>query len=531
MKQVTKTGLYSTPINLDSGYIDLVPDVTGPNNIPYDFNVSSTHLETEEYVRRAHKAYMRDGLVKRAVDTYDEVFKDIKLIGNPEIIKYLEKRLDLMSLVSGESWKTTIFRSVHEVWKTGNAMLVKMRGNSNDAFRAVYEDAPYALKAFQLVSIEELEPRQLTTGHIVWRKSVDSALTKIVDQNPEVLEDTLINSLPDSDIQEKDILPGRDCLHLAYKKGAGQRYGWGLTLSALDSVLAHKHLERGTWVMLSKYQSPLTHVTVAPSPHLGTSTPLPALYNQLKNTLTSRGPDGFIITPDSVKINAIGSESRAIRTSEYLDYGLKKNSSALGASPSILGLENATASAAEAADKMLMRKARHMMNQIAWAIESQLFWEIIYESGKYDPYTNPDHRVTVGFVESDEELLRKTENHNADLYTKNVIDLDEARKRSDILGKPNVNRLHHKLTEKDSSTQVPKPSITDSLSSEVYKVLKTVAIDYPYTEEKAALFCDVASTLLNIPLKQQDKLIELLQENEFTSEQQIAIAISLGDKT
>ena len=110
-------------------------------------------------VKKASQAYVTDALVRQAVDKYAENFRDFDLVGSDEQVNYLKNRLNLLSLKSGEHWKTTFARIINEYFKTGNAFIVKFRGgNFADTKRALYKNNPYPIGMLALISAERLEP-------------------------------------------------------------------------------------------------------------------------------------------------------------------------------------------------------------------------------------------------------------------------------------------------------------------------------------------------------------------------------------
>lgn len=412
-------------------------------------------------IRKGASAYIVDGLVRHSVDRYSEQFKDFSLSGGEKQVKYLEDRLNLMSLKMGESWKTTLARSVNEYFKVGNAYLTKIRGFSDKASRPLYENKPYAIVGLRLVSADLIQPKIDMQGTVLGWEPIGAGLfassSLIVDKGKTLPKNRALVALPEpqnKEEKERLILPGLDFCHLAYKKPADCAVGVGMTLSGLEDVALLRTIESNTATMLKKYSMPLLHHKVlrkaGPGGNLQQELDRATLMHQRS------APDGVMVTGENHEITSVGAESLALRVEGYLDFFSSRACVGIGASSDLLGLRPSTLSTAQAANERMMSKVRYCQAEIAREIEFFLLWEILYEGG-FDPFTKEEDRVTLTFKDIDEDRTIKLQTHAADLFTKNLVDHEGALKMGGFQEKPKEQQMH--FTKYQKPLKVVKPPV------------------------------------------------------------------------
>jgi hypothetical protein len=380
----------------------------------------------EKLVNRSIHAYVVDGIVRQSVDKMAESYIDIRLIGGTAQMNYLRSRLDIMGLAAGEDWKTTFSRALHDLWKAGNGHLIKIRGNVKGAVRPLYETSPRAIVGLFLVSPNRLEPK-LVDGYTVW-KLKDKAKTEPIKlmipgstdlpRSKAKLEGTMV------DTKEGEMLAGRDIVHLAYKKPSDGFWGIGFTFSALEDVVQLRSLEQNVAIMAKKNGSPLYHHIINRAMSPGKT--ITAEIQGAAMLHRTSAPEGVIVTGPGHEIKVIGAESHALRFGEYLKYYSNRCFAGLGVTPFLMGFETGTLGAAEAAKELIVTKIRFGLAEAARTLETFILWEMLWEGG-WDPYAKESDRVYLEFVDIDETRRHKKENQAADLYTKSLIDLQEAR--------------------------------------------------------------------------------------------------------
>jgi hypothetical protein len=398
-----------------------------------------------ELVAKSTIAYTVDGLVKHSVDKFSELIKDFDFEGiNDEAVKYVKKRLKDISVNINEHWKTFFTRVILEYFKTGNAFILKVRGGGRVlSTRPLYKNKPIAISGLFLVSAERLEPvfDSAGNGFRGWRL-VDVKKEKVNTIRADARKLPTDQALYDIKVDNSDgvFIPGVDIVQIAYKKSADSNYGLAIVAPGLEDVAALRNLELNTLVLAKKFSNPLLHHKI-----IGTS-PVGGAQDDINKAYSLhrfKPVDGVIITNHRHELKAIGAESQALRLEGYLKYFAARACAGLGTSPHLLGLEPATLGTAEAANEMLRDRVRFCQKDIARQFEMFIINELLWESGKYDPYSNDDDEVTLEFDDIDVDRTIKMQTHEADMFNKGVTDHEEMRKRSKIKGKHKDDLLYH----------------------------------------------------------------------------------------
>lgn len=469
-----------------------------------------------ELIKRATTAYSVDAIIRQAVDRYAESFKDFKLEGDEKVVRYLEGRLNTISLRTGEHWKTLITRIVDEFFKVGNCLILKVRGNAiSGVRRPLYKEKPFALSGLFIVAAERCEPgvdkEQRFSG---WKLRGSKEIPPLTTDSPFRLdsEQALITLGPNT----KDIFKnGMDVVHISYKKGA-ETGGWGvgLTLPVIEDVTLLRQLEMSVAILVKKYTNPLIHHKI-----LRTTNPTYGAQNEINEAtrLHQRtSPDGVIITGPYHEIKAVGAESQALRVKEYLDYFIHRVFAGLGVSPAIMGYDTTTVGTAEHTQQLLFDKILFCQESIAREVEFFIFNELLWEGG-YDPYSNEKDRVKLVFDEVDKSGRIKRHAAAADLYNKNLIDQKQALELAEIKGIPNKNLLYlnqvqiplAKATE--AAKAAARPKTTANLQEAINRIL-------PRDASEVEEFIGLLKNLIEIP----DELVSSLNTD---------LTLLIGDDT
>lgn len=395
-------------------------------------------------VKKSGVAYNVDAMVRQAVDKFSEMFKSFSFDGGEEQVKYLQDRFIQMTLQTGEHWETLFTRIIHEYFKTGNAFIVKRRGgNIISGKRPLYKNKPFTVSGLSLISSDRLDVYRATDGGFVgWEISGTkddetlSLILRTATQLPPEQARIQVSKMPD---KKNVLVPGLDIVQIAYKKGADSNWGFGVTLAALEDVSLRRTLEQTTAVMMRKFSNPVLHYKI-----LRPSSPLAGMQqeiNQAHDLWRRMSPDGVLITGGNAEVKAVGSESQALRVGEYLKYFMGLSLAGLGMSPFLMGLEAGGQGTVESAVELLMMRVRFCQAEISREIEMWILNELLWEGG-YDPYSNPEHKVKLVFEDMDEDRNIKLRAHAADVFSKNLVDHQEARTIGAVKGKHSEEDLY-----------------------------------------------------------------------------------------
>jgi hypothetical protein len=89
----------------------------------------------------------------------------------------------------------------------------------------------------------------------------------------------------------------------------------------------------------------------------------------------------------------------------------------------------------------MMMKVRFCQAEIAREIEMFIINELLWEGG-FDPYSKEEDQVRLVFEDIDQNLQIKLQTHAADMFSKNMLGHEEARKLGNIRGKANEQDLY-----------------------------------------------------------------------------------------
>lgn len=450
--------------NLEGGDVKNIDNPVGPGDHTSLFdNSHSKDSQIKKAIVRAINAYAVDGFIRNCVDRHAELFKDFVLQGEQEPTAYVQKRLTLMSLRTGEHWKTTISRYIHEYFKHGNPFLLKIRsGDVEPAARPLFKARPYSLAAFFVVSPEKLEIHYKNKKFIGWmvKGKENTGVTLFTGSQSTNKDKALITTRLPQDTKGV-LFPGMDVIHTAYKKPSDSHYGIGLVFASMEDIGLLRNMEQTVSVMVKKNSIPILwhRVTRPVNPAGGIQTDI----NNAVRMHQSSAPDGVIVTPGTHELKMLGSESHAMRNEGYLKYFAYRSFAGMGMSPFLMGFEAASMGAVDAAIEILMQRIRFCQEELSRDLEMFLINEILWEGG-FDPFTNEAHQVKLLVKDIDEARLIKLRTHFADLYTKNVITFDEFRNTTGFYGKVDDNNLYlNRVTiplEKEKAKLAPNPNGT-----------------------------------------------------------------------
>lgn len=508
-----------TSVSSKNTYEEVVSKVVSPTEatIRPELSYSTKRdLQLRNLIKKSGSAYNIDGLIRQAVDKYAENFKAFSFEGDPKCVKYLEDRLNTMSLHTGEYWKTFLTRLITEYFKTGNAFVVKLRGGlEKSGFRPLYSNRPYSLSGFSLISADRLDVAADPEGSFLgWKfavgtqeKKLDLVLPGAQRLNPASALITVPN--PPSEVKERVFLSGPDVVQIAYKKGADSNWGVGLTLPSLEDIALLRTMEQTTAIMSKKFANPIIHHKIirSASPQAGIQSEIDQAY-----VLHRRAdPTGVIITGGNSEIKAVGAESQALRLEGYLRYFLDRAFSGLGVSQAVMGIGSMSIGAAQAGQEILMTKVRFCQEELSREIEFFILNEILWE-GKFDPYTNPAHKVKLVFEDIDQDALIKLQTHAAQQFNMNMMDHGEARSFGKLKKKPVESELYLnkiKKAELDHETKGKVQQIKAKPSA------KEVRQYVPTSDEHIDDFLFLIKQRMGIDLSEyRDNIEELLGDEE-----------------
>jgi len=150
----------------------------------------------------------------------------------------------------------------------------------------------------------------------------------------------------------------------------------------------------------------------------------------VRETIEYMPSGGVFVSDHRHKIQAIGSEGKALKIEEYLAYFKKRVYAGLGVSPMDMGeADSANRSTANTLSKIAIQSIEALQRYIKTFIETYIINEILLEGGFHEALIDSEKMVNIKFGSVDKEEKSKEENQTIQLWLNNLISEKEARKR------------------------------------------------------------------------------------------------------
>lgn len=370
-------------------------------------------------------AYLADGIIGQAIDKYVEVVvkEGWRFDGNPEQVKYLKRRLDMMTISNkdGEPWELVFERAIRDFIKYGNCFLTPQRTQSLDPFPGL--------------------PLQSLQGKAPIGAYFNLPPTQMF---PELDETGKIRSWIQKVKHRDKVFPIQNILHFTYRKEAGGIWGVPHTISVIEDIRALRQVEENILKLIYKNLNPLIHQQIPDITGNGEGRQ-EDIDDAVRNFQTM-APDGYIITPPGHKLQILGVESQALKAEEYLKYFMDRVFIGLGVSELIMGLNaGATAGTAEAITAQMHHRAKMYQFFLSKYFTFYILYELLMEGG-YDPWNKEEDQVIWAWNEIEIDRQIKEQTHALNLWTMNAVSIEEARLMMKITEEPDWTSFYvHKI--------------------------------------------------------------------------------------
>jgi hypothetical protein len=358
--------------------------------------------------------------IAQDVDSY--VFKAIQkkvhrfilagweLVGDDkETLNYVKKRLKEIELISGMPFDLLMKDLAHDLIRYSNCAWVKVRNEdaSKGQTRVVNGKTIEPVAGYFLLPFETL-----------WFK---------VKKNGEIKK--VMQSVPNTG-QTKEFAP-QDVIHFYTNKKPGFTMGTPELLPVLEDIALLRRLEENVENMIDANLHPLFHYKVGNDNHPERYGPDGVKESDLvRNTLEYMPSGGIFVSDHRHKIEAIGSEGKALSIQDYIDYFKKRVFAGLGVSPIDMGEgDTANRSTANTLSKIAIQDVEALQRTVKTFVETYVINELLLEGGYQDALVESSKRVEIKFGTVDKEEKSKVENQAIQLWTNNLINETEARKR------------------------------------------------------------------------------------------------------
>jgi hypothetical protein len=396
---------------------DVAPKATKPEQVRKvrDRGFSYTHRHRGNWFRPEYE--FDEIQIAHDVDSY--LFRAIKkkvdrffLAGyefvsmNEEALAYVKTRIAEMEMATNKPFKLLLKETVRDLIRYSNCMWVKSRdklksaGSVRKDIRGV-ELEPVA--GYHILPFETLQFKTRSNGD----------LKKVKQVTPDGVQ--------------KEFFP-TDVIHFYSNRNPGFSVGTPELLPALDDIALLRRIEENVEELIETNLFPVFHYKIG-------NDQFPERYGPdgrketeiVKRSIEYMPSGGVYVSDHRHEIQAIGSESKALRIDFYLTYFKSRVFSAIGVSGVDMG-EGASAnrSTASTMSKAMMMDVEALQILVKTFMEFYVINELLLEGG-YNPL-DEDQQVHVKFGVIDKEERLALENNQIQLFANKLTTQTETRK-------------------------------------------------------------------------------------------------------
>jgi hypothetical protein len=326
-----------------------------------------------------------------------------------ETVTYIKRRIKEIELTSGMPFDLLIKGLAHDLFRYSNCAWVKVRSREASTGKV------------RVVNGKEIDPVAgyfLLPFETLWFKVKRNGEIKKIMQEVQNTGDT------------KEFSP-QDVIHFYTNKKPGFTMGTPELLPVLEDISLLRRLEENVENMIDANLHPLFHYKVGNDNHPERYGPDGVKESDLvRNTIEYMPSGGVFVSDHRHKIEAIGSEGKALSIDNYIDYFKKRVFAGLGVSPIDMGEgDTANRSTANTLSKIAIQDVEALQSTVKMFVETYVINELLLEGGFEEALLNDDLKVEIKFGSVDKEEKSKEENQTIQLWINNLISETEARKR------------------------------------------------------------------------------------------------------
>lgn len=324
---------------------------------------------------------------------------------NPKTVSSVLKRLAEISRVSPFSFDDTLREYTRSIVAYGNGFIAMNRADKSSAKTKTYKIQDKNVTNIQAIqTLNPIELSVVTDGQgfpVAW--------------------------VPDSTLDQE--LQAIDVFYCTMDKDPGELFGFPYIANVINDLRHLRSAEELSLNQVFAYGSPILHIAVGDKGDTSIYEPREGGYtilDRVRAEVMNMDQNGTLVTGGDVVVKFIVPDS-GINIKDLSTYFEDRVISGLGLSPVILGRAgSASKSSAEVQDTQFLDNATDYQEIIGKSITNNLITQICAEL-KIDIDQDP-----VRFIlhPIDETSARAREIHNANLFNRNLLTLDEARELS-----------------------------------------------------------------------------------------------------
>lgn len=377
--------------------------------------------------------------IQIAQDTDSYLFKSIQkkknrfliagwdIVGQDQkIVSYIKRRIKEIEYVSKKPFEILLTETFIDMSRYSNSMWVKVRSKYSSTGKT--RPGPNG---------SELEP---VAGYFILPFETLLFKTK---RNGDIKK--IQQKHPSGDYRE--FFPS-DVIHFYDNKKPGFAMGTPELVPVLDDIALLRRLEENVESLIESNLYPLFHYKIGSDAYPERYSPDGVKESDIvRSTIEYMPAGGVYISDHRHKIDAIGSEGRALRIEGYLDYFKKRVFAGLGISSVDMGEgDTANRSTANTLSKSAIQDVEAIQRTLKIFIEFFVFDELLLEGG-FDPIAE-ENRVEIKFGVIDKEERAKTENQTIQLWLNNLITETEARKKLGMSPEVDIEKTYFEIYQR-----------------------------------------------------------------------------------
>ena len=333
-----------------------------------------------------------------------------EIVGNDkESVNYVKKRIKEIEMVSGQPFDLLMTSLAHDLIRYSNCAWVKVRNKDASSGK---------VRSYRNKEIEPVAGYFILPFETLWFKlKKNGEIKKVMQEQPNTGE-------------TKEFFP-EDIIHFYTNRKPGFTMGTPELLPVLEDIALLRRLEENIEEMIDANLHPLFHYTVGNDNMPERFGPDGIKESDLvRNTIEYMPSGGIFVSDHRHKIEAIGSEGKALKINDYLEYFKKRVYAGLGVSAIDMGEgDSANRSTANTLSKIAIQDVEALQKAIKTFIETYVISELLLEGGYDRSVFEDDYKVEIKFGSVDKEEKSKEENQTIQLWLNKLISQKEARKR------------------------------------------------------------------------------------------------------
>jgi hypothetical protein len=243
------------------------------------------------------------------------------------------------------------------------------------------------------------------------------------------------------------VFKAKDILHFSTNKSPGFFLGTPELIPAIDDIVILRRIEENIQDLIETNLFPVYHYTVGTDAMPERMSPEGYKESdKLATKIKFMNPGQVIVSDHRHKITAVGSEGRSLKIEGYIDHFKKRVFASLGTSGLDMGeSDSANRSTASTLSKGMLLDIEALTLEFTYFFNNFVLNELLMEGG-YD-ILDPEQQVKIQFGVIDKEERRADENQIIQLFSANLIDIDEARIAlgRKVFDEDQIEKTHYKM--------------------------------------------------------------------------------------